>query len=212
MSMGIERTEETHKLNEDWTFWYDYQEKKQWMNQDNWSDSLQSLCKVSDVEHFWAAEEKIGNVKDLPVSSNIHFFREGIQPMWEDKRNIKGGKWILELTSSQNIHDIWINTLLLCISEFPLLRSIQMHNNQLLVNEALLDRNLEGVICGAVLSPRKNYIRISIWTNIKDERVVNIGKLWKLFASIPDTHKIIFKSHESAIKGSRDVVTDLYSL
>lgn len=34
---------------------------------------------------------------DLPASSDINLFKEGVKPMWEDDQNKNGGKWILRL-------------------------------------------------------------------------------------------------------------------
>lgn len=33
-------------------------------------------------------------LNDLPCHTDLHLFKEGIQPMWEDAANAKGGKWV----------------------------------------------------------------------------------------------------------------------
>ncbi|KAI5184619.1 translation initiation factor 4E [Nematocida homosporus] len=211
MSMGIEPVSQRHQLNESWTLWYDFQEKK-YVNTDNWSDNLQQLGIADNAEMFWAIIDKIGETQDLPISSNLHFFRKDILPMWEDQRNLEGGKWVLELPSPQLAHQVWTDTLLFCISELCMLRTVQMEGSELVINESTIDEKLAGVICGAVLSPRKNCVRISIWTSIKDNRVLQVGKLWRENGKIPDSFKILFKAHENAIRGSRDISSDVYTL
>ncbi|KAI5189908.1 translation initiation factor 4E [Nematocida minor] len=211
MSMEVETKTPRHRLNENWTFWYDFQEKK-YVNADNWSDNLQKLGVAPDVETFWSIVKEVGDVSSLPISSNIHFFRNGIAPMWEDKRNANGGKWVLELPAGVPSSQIWLNTLLFCISESVIVRSSNGITKDFIISDATVDTSLNGVICGAVLSPRKNYTRISIWTSIKDRRVTRIGELWKSFSEISDSIKLNFKAHESAIKGSRDSSSDVYSL
>ncbi|KAI5163047.1 translation initiation factor 4E [Nematocida ausubeli] len=211
MSMDMENMPSRHKLNEEWVLWFDYQDKK-YTNNDNWSDSLHKLGTVSDIEAFWSTLKEIGDLALLPVSSNLHFFRNGIEPMWEDPRNSAGGKWVLELPFGQNPEQIWTNTLLFCISESFLVRAPNGVLQDSIISNSTIDRALSGAICGAVFSPRKNYIRISIWTSIKDKKVTRIGELWKEFAEIPGNVKISFKVHESAIKGSKDSSSDVYSL
>jgi len=208
MSTSAEHAIDRHELNAKWKMWYDYQDKK-YIAMENWSESLQEIGTVPDVETFWGIQEEIGEIEKLPVSSNMHFFRDGIQPMWEDEKNSEGGKWVLEVGSEQKTEAIWVNTLLFCISEIVLMKTLQKtERNELVVNSATVDKSLQDAICGAVLSPRKNYIRISLWTKIKDDRVLRIGKLWKEFAEIPDAVKIIFKAHESSSRGGgQDIYT-----
>ncbi|KAI5166760.1 translation initiation factor 4E [Nematocida sp. ERTm5] len=211
MSMDMENMSPRHKLNQEWVWWFDCQDKK-YTNNDNWSDCLQKLGTVSDIEVFWSTLKEIGDLCVLPISSNLHFFRTGIEPMWEDPRNASGGKWVLELSFGTNPNQIWANTLLFCLSESVMVRSADGVLKDSMVSEAAIDKSYSNAICGAVFSPRKNYVRISIWTSIKDKKVMRIGELWRAFAEIPESSKLIFKAHENALKGSRDSSTDVFSL
>lgn len=202
-----------HKLNDAWVLWYDYQEKKYNSNL-NWSDNLQILGEIGDVETLWGIYEKIGNVQDLQMSSNLHFFRKGIKPMWEDSKNMNGGKWVLEIQIDQMNNSIWADTLMFCASEICMLKDMPAPEDKMkkVITETDLDRKMEGVVCGAVLSPRRHYFRISIWTSCKDARAKAVGQMWKKFLDIKDSSKISFRAHETAIKSSRDVPTDMYTL
>lgn len=33
-------------------------------------------------------------LQDIPPHRDIHLFKKGIKPMWEDPANKKGGKWV----------------------------------------------------------------------------------------------------------------------
>lgn len=35
--------------------------------------------------------------KDLPFNSDLHLFRLGVKPVWEDEANERGGKWMVRL-------------------------------------------------------------------------------------------------------------------
>lgn len=213
MSVNAENIEaqEKNKLNDSWALWYDYQEKKYNSNL-NWSDNLKLLGEMEDVETFWGIQKEIGNAQELQISSNLHFFRKGIKPMWEDPKNMNGGKWVLEIHSDQQIQSVWTNTLLFCISEACLLKKKPKAGEKLNVTEDVIDRKMEGAVCGAVFSPRKHYFRISMWTNCKDSRAKIIGQMWQEFLDLQEPIKISFRAHESSIKSSRDIPTDIYTL
>lgn len=36
--------------------------------------------------------------------------QEGIQPMWEDERNKRGGRWILNVQNRRIVDSIWMET------------------------------------------------------------------------------------------------------
>ena len=53
------------------------------------------IYKITTVEDFWAVFNNIAEVTEVPVGSTYHFFKTGIEPMWEDPGNKAGGKWVL---------------------------------------------------------------------------------------------------------------------
>lgn len=112
--------------------------------------------------------------------------------MWEDKSNVSGGKWVLELSKSEDldIASLWKNTLAYCISE----------------------RAKDMLICGCVFSPRRFADRIAIWTGVKDHRVKQVGEMWREWGPIPENLAISFKAHETAIRGIREPGSDLFKI
>ena len=43
----------------------------------------------------------------------LSYFKDGIQPMWEDQANKKGGKWMVQLPRQQRsteLDKIWLET------------------------------------------------------------------------------------------------------
>ena len=94
----------------------------------------------------------------LEKNSNYHLFKKGIKPMWEDKANANGGKWVLTMKNNPQLLDRCWNWLAMA-----------------LVGEDL-DEGDE--ICGAVVSLRSKVDRIQLWTRSKDdiEKINGIGK------------------------------------
>jgi translation initiation factor 4E len=48
----------------------------------------------------------------MPLGSNYHLFKEGVQPMWEDPQNAKGGKWVTQVAKAKKkeLDSYWLNT------------------------------------------------------------------------------------------------------
>ncbi|RXG69680.1 Eukaryotic translation initiation factor 4E type 2 [Armadillidium vulgare] len=86
----------------------------------------------SSVEQFWAYYCHLTRPSDLTTHSDIHIFRDGIKPMWEDPANKNGGKWIVRFRKGLASR-CWENLLLAMVGE------------QFMVGEE---------ICGAVISVR----------------------------------------------------------
>lgn len=55
------------------------------------------IGQVGTVEQWWALYSHIVRLQDIPPHRDIHLFKKGIKPMWEDPANKKGGKWVIDL-------------------------------------------------------------------------------------------------------------------
>lgn len=78
---------------------------------------------ISTVEEFWSLLNNIKNPTQLTVGSNYHFFKDKINPEWEDVANKNGGKWAFAIKkgadgrSTKQTDDIWVHTLLMLIGD-----------------------------------------------------------------------------------------------
>ncbi|KAF9916392.1 eukaryotic translation initiation factor 4E, partial [Linnemannia zychae] len=127
----------------------------------------------------------IMKVCDLAISSNYHLFKQGIKPMWEDPANKNGGKWSIQLPRNRTMNEIdniWLYTMLACIGE-----AFEYENE----------------ICGAVVSVRKAFFRIAIWTRSSDNQDVamSIGRTLKKAANIHGT--LEFQSHHETANAGK---------
>mmetsp|Transcript_25741 Transcript_25741/g.65471 ORF Transcript_25741/g.65471 Transcript_25741/m.65471 type:complete len:177 (-) Transcript_25741:474-1004(-) len=144
-----------------WVLWYDKTDLN--ICNDNWDQFLIRIHSINSVDNFWRLFNNIIPLIETPIGSNFHFFREGIEPKWEDTENIGGGKWVLTYPKKNlEIEKIWEKTILTLISEkFPMVG--------------------KQYINGLVANIRKNEVRFSIWTkNSTDTDVqLRIGRFWK---------------------------------
>lgn len=85
----------THILPCSWTVWFFY--RAQGVRISNYEAATKRLCTFSTVEEFWSFYGHLKHVDKLPYTSEYQYFRRGIKPMWEDKHNVRGGKWVCRL-------------------------------------------------------------------------------------------------------------------
>lgn len=176
----------------EWTMWYDCQAKRN-LSSEGYSSILNEISTIETIPQLLYLLDNLEKATAWPLNSNVHFFRGGIQPLWEDQANMKGGKWVMELPKgfgvvNTELEKTWERTVLYAASE-------------------MIDNK---IVCGCVLSPRRSFDRIALWTKTIDEDVVAIGREWREVVGFKK--ELVFKVHENAMKGFRERNNNLYVL
>ena len=133
------RTEPTiHKLHDNWTLWAHLPHDVDW-----------AVKSYKHILTFGSVEAAISICETLPekMVSNCMLFlmRTGIQPIWEDPKNQKGGCLSYKV-NIKNIASVWKNL------------------SYTLVGECLTSNKKMGqTINGITISPKKNFCIIKIW-------------------------------------------------
>jgi len=119
---------------------------------------------VSTATQFIEAYNLTKLPSGLPLGASYHFFKKGIQPMWEEEPNRGAGAWIIEVENQINndLNLIWSDLLFTLISGG--------------VKE--LSCYLCGITCYA---KHKNFQKVTLWT-VKTtlenyEHIMKIGKI-----------------------------------
>uniref|UniRef100_A0A8C0ZWQ6 Eukaryotic translation initiation factor 4E type 1B n=1 Tax=Castor canadensis TaxID=51338 RepID=A0A8C0ZWQ6_CASCN len=133
---------ELHPLQNRWALWFFKNDRSR-----AWQDNLHLVAKVDTVEDFWGT-----------------LLGDGIQPMWEDGRNKRGGRWLVSLAKQQRhieLDRLWLETLLCLIGE-----SFEEHGRE---------------VCGAVINIRTKGDKIAVWTSEAENQaaVLHIGRVYK---------------------------------
>ena len=149
-------------LHQKWVLWYD--NPRLAPPGSSWKDNLQKCGTFDNVGDFWSIFNNVKPASQLPLNSNYHIFREGVEPMWEDPENKNGGKFVLTIpkkdSQSGRCDEWWLYTVLSVIGE-----TLDVGGNE---------------VCGAVVSIRKSQDRIALWLKSSNKRVcVAIGERWK---------------------------------
>ena len=150
-----------HPLEQEWTFWYYYPEKRQ-----SWSANQKMVLTVSTVEGFWAVYNNILQPSQLKVNSDYSLFKSGIKPDWEDLGNIHGGRWVT--TCPRERLDVGWKELVMA-----------------LIGEQMGD-GLRDTVTGAVVNVRSKGDKLAVWVGDDSDLVeasvgVHISRILGLY-------------------------------
>ena len=110
----IEAPERTfkHPLKNAWTLWLFSKDKTK-----TWEENQRPIITVTTVEDFWSLYNRIEVASRLPPGSDYSFFKEGIFPDWEDPKNQKGGRWIIQNVNVDYLDTCWLEIIFFMIGE-----------------------------------------------------------------------------------------------
>ncbi|XP_033369661.1 eukaryotic translation initiation factor 4E isoform X1 [Parus major] len=164
-----------HPLQNRWALWFFKNDKSK-----TWQANLRLISKFDTVEDFWALYNHIQLSSNLMPGCDYSLFKDGIEPMWEDEKNKRGGRWLITLNKQQRRSDLdrfWLETLLCLIGE-----SFDDYSDD---------------VCGAVVNVRTKGDKIAIWTTECENRdaVTHIGRVYKERLGLPPKIVIGYQSH-----------------
>jgi len=183
-----------HPLNHMWTLWYFENDKKK-----SWEENQREIISFDTVEDFWSLYNHIRLASELRQGSDYSLFKKGIRPMWEDSRNVRGGRWLINLDRKQRESDLdhfWLE-ILLCM-----------------IGEAFDEWGDE--VCGAVVNIRNKGDKIALCTadasKAKGEAVIAIGKKLKERLKIGPKMQIGYQIHKDTMEKSGSVARNTYTV
>nr|XP_034366517.1 eukaryotic translation initiation factor 4E type 1B isoform X2 [Arvicanthis niloticus] len=180
-----------HPLQYRWVLWFFKNDRSR-----AWQDNLQLVTKFNTVEDFWAMYSHVKLASKLSSGCDYALFKEGIQPMWEDSRNKRGGRWLLSIAKQQRhieLDRLWLETLL-----------------------CLLGDNFEeysGEVCGAVVNIRTKGDKIALWTSEAENKagVMYIGQIYKERLGLSTKTIIGYQAHaDTAAKSNNSLAKNKF--
>ena len=77
---------------------------------DNYESNIINICAVGNIQQFWRYWQSIKPPSTLELNCNLHCFKRGIKPVWEDDQNRQGGKWTITFSSSHRdiVDQAWV--------------------------------------------------------------------------------------------------------
>lgn len=125
---------------------------------------------IGSVEQLWMGLSTIKKTYELPIGTEFLIFKSGINPVWEDPINAKGGRWVFRFNRRSNNNE-------------PTESGLKIRQRTSLIWERLVLKTITGSIIpdanyseeiqdlllndisGLVLSVRKDEDIISIWNS-----------------------------------------------
>lgn len=89
-----------HRLQHPYCLWFS-RRPSQVQGSKGYIQALRLVGQVGTVEQWWALYSHIVRLQEIPAHRDLHLFKKGIKPMWEDAANKKGGKWVIRLRKEQ---------------------------------------------------------------------------------------------------------------
>ncbi|XP_075130801.1 eukaryotic translation initiation factor 4E type 1B [Leptodactylus fuscus] len=181
---------EMHLLQSRWALWFFKNVKSQ-----PWQCNLRLVTTFNTVEDFWSLYTHVQLASKLSSGCDYSIFKVGIEPMWEDSRNKRGGRWLITLSKQQRHSDLdalWLETLL-C-----------------LIGEAFGEYSEE--VCGAVINIRAKGDKIAIWTREAENReaVTHIGKVYKERLGLSSKVVIGYQAHADTATKSNSLTKNKF--
>ncbi|XP_039735958.1 eukaryotic translation initiation factor 4E type 1B [Pteropus medius] len=166
---------ELHLLQSRWALWFFKNDRSR-----AWQDNLHLVTKFDTVEDFWAVYSHIQLASKLSSGCDYALFKDGIEPMWEDPRNKRGGRWLVSLAKQQRhieLDRLWLETLLCLIGE-----SFEEYSRE---------------VCGAVINIRTKGDKIAVWTREAENQtgVLHIGRVYKEHLGLSTKTIIGYQAH-----------------
>lgn len=179
-----------HPLQNRWGLWF-YKHDKTKM----WQDNLRLITKFDTVEDFWALYNNIQLPSKLSSGCDYSLFKDGIEPMWEDRSNKCGGRWLITLAKHHRHTELdrfWLETMLCLIGE----------------GFGSFSRD----ICGSVINIRAKGDKIAIWTSNAEncETVTYIGQKYKESLGLPQKLVIGYQAHADTATKSNSITKNKF--
>ncbi|XP_007524440.2 eukaryotic translation initiation factor 4E type 1B-like [Erinaceus europaeus] len=180
----------SHTLPNSWALWFFKNERSR-----AWRENLQMVTRFDTVEDFWALYNNIKLPSKLSPGCDYALFRDGIEPMWEDSSNKRGGRWLVSLAKQLRHLDLdrlWLDTML-C-----------------LIGEGFGDYGPD--VCGAVVNIRTKGDKIALWTREADSQasVMHIGRVYKERLGLSMKATIGYQAHADTATKSNSLARNKF--
>ncbi|KAK4486609.1 hypothetical protein RD792_006860 [Penstemon davidsonii] len=148
--------------------------------QTSYEDNIKKIVDFSTVETFWVCYCHLARPSTLPSPTDLHLFKDGIRPLWEDSANCNGGKWIIRFKKAVSGR-FWEDLVLALVGD-----QLDYGDN----------------ICGAVLSIRFNEDILSVWNrNASDHQaVMALRDAIKRHLKLPHGYVMEYKPHDASLR------------
>uniref|UniRef100_A0A0D9VS76 Eukaryotic translation initiation factor NCBP n=1 Tax=Leersia perrieri TaxID=77586 RepID=A0A0D9VS76_9ORYZ len=167
-----------HPLRRKFVLWYT--RRTPGARSQSYEDNIKKIVDFSTVESFWVCYCHLTRPSSLPSPTDLHLFKDGVRPLWEDPANRNGGKWIIRFKKAVSGR-FWEDLVLVLVGD-------------------QLDYSDD--VCGVVLSVRFNEDILSVWNrNASDHQaVMALRDSIKRHLKLPHSYLMEYKPHDASLR------------
>jgi len=142
---------------------------------DEYFQNMLKIGTFDSIQTFWELFNNIPDPSKLPHRRNYRLFHEQVQPLSEDKSNITGGQWIVNIDNRTKLNAAFLELTL-----------------------AAVGNTLGQDVTGLVVNVRHRTSRLCVWTRYggQDDRQLELGKKIKKIVDVDAENKLFFKLHK----------------
>jgi len=170
-----------HELNDTFCIWF-RTENVTGSTAEAYEKSIKPVASFRTVEAFWRVYSYLRRPSEVTAAgvAEMHCFRDGIKPIWEDRANQRGGKLMARLPKGLASR-FWEGLLLVLVGE---------------QFEASDD------IAGVVISMRPNEDIIAVWNKNADNptAIAKIRETLKQELELPSFVRLEYKRHDKRLR------------
>ncbi|CAI8016304.1 Eukaryotic translation initiation factor 4E type 2 [Geodia barretti] len=169
-----------NKLEYAYSLWFTQRTRGSVSTSSSYEENIKFVGSFCTVEGFWAHYCYLARPCELPAHCDIHVFKKGVKPMWEDDANKSGGKWMIRLKKGISSR-CWESLLLAILGE------------QFIVGDE---------ICGVVISIRPTEDIISLWNRTASDNSITarIRDTMTRVMSLPIKTIMEYKAHDASLR------------
>ncbi|KAI9790697.1 MAG: hypothetical protein M1816_004838 [Peltula sp. TS41687] len=139
-------------------------------NEPEYKTKLTELIEISTVQTFWETYNNFP-FENLILRDSVYLFKKTVTPVWEDKRNARGGAWTLRVSKADGAE---------------IFKYVQM----MAIGEMLQEVVEPGDdICGVGLSIRFNAHLITVWNRDASNQKSVDAIMERVIDQLPDEYK-----------------------
>lgn len=183
-STAWKTSENDHKLQTSWCFWYDKKTPYKQIDPVSYRSKLVKLGSFNTVESFWKMYVHMKRPSSLELNVNLYLMRDGSNhaPLWENYP--KGGCWILKIKKK--------------VSGVSVLGKMWQDMVLAAIGEVFEEPNVVGIS----LCIRRNEDLISVWNSDSRNSDIkfNIGEKMKEILDLESDTVIEYKYHAESMQ------------
>ena len=115
----------------DFSLWIFFTKDNYIMKASEYEQNLKKITEIKTITNFWEIYQHLQKPSQLPLNCELFFFKSEIKPVWENKHNRGGGKFIVR-PKKHVLDKVWEKLLLESLFlENPLFCGIDLNSKRL---------------------------------------------------------------------------------